>query len=272
MLTLKKFIKYSLLFLGIVALLLLFVAGCFWVSTEQRRRQAVADEEKYSRECDSVTTITEQPEIKFSGFHQKEIRQLRFKILRNGQAIRDTLVKSKFTYISDDSTYCAMEMPYPVFLKTDTIVVTTETGLHFYISGYHHIAALHYGMMGYVGSHDCRLAEACVINNEAVPYATLLKNDGWQHPEKDIRKQMIPAQTPAFDSISRKAPVTYEKARVIFEKNSTNKQLISQIIYRIEIGEEGSFYVFGEENENNRHQVDIIKINTQTGAYSREKR
>ncbi|QJB32714.1 hypothetical protein HF324_15380 [Chitinophaga oryzae] len=209
MLTLKKLIKYGLIFLGIVALLLLFVAGCFWASTEKRHRQAVEDEEKYSKVCDSVATITEQPEIKFSGFQPKEIRQLRFKILRNGHTIRDTLVKSNFSYISDDSTYCAMKMPYPVFLKTDTIVVTTGGGLHFYLSGYHHIASLHYGMMGYVGSHDCRLADAIVINNEPAPYGTLLKSKGWQHPEKD---------------------------------------------------------------ENNRHQADIIKINTQTGAYSGEKR
>lgn len=272
MLTLKKFVKYSLIFLGIIAFLLLFVAGCFWIGSKQRQRQAAEDGEKYSKACDSVATITEQPEIKFSGFQQKEIRQLRFNILRNGQAIRDTLVKSHFSYISDDSMYCAMRMPYPVFMKTDTIVVTTGSGLHFYLSGYHHTASLHYGMFGYVGSHDCRLADAVVINNEPAPYGTLLKNNGWLHPEKDILKQMIAPQTPAFDSISGKSPVSYEKAQEIFEANRMNKQLVSQLIYRIEIGPEGSFYVFGEEDENNRHRVDIIKINMQTGAYSREKK
>ncbi|SJZ71697.1 hypothetical protein SAMN04488128_1011327 [Chitinophaga eiseniae] len=272
MLTLKKFLKYSLFFLGIIAVLLLFVAGCFWVSTEQRRRQAVEDEEKYSKQCDSVITVTEQPEIKFSGFQQKEIRQLQFKILRNGQVVQDTLVKSNFSYISDDSMYCSVKIPYPVFLKTDTIVVTTGGALHYYISGYHHGAYLHYGMMGYVGSHDCRLAEAVVINNEPAPYGTLVKNDGWLHPEKDILKQIILPQTPAFDSISGKSPVSYEKAQEIFGKNKRNKHLVSQILYRIEMGEEGGFYVFGEEDENNRHQVDIVKINMQTGACSREKR
>lgn len=267
----KKLLKYLLIFLGIFLVLILFVAGCFWVSTEQKYRQAKEDSEKYSRLCDTIRVITERPEIGFSGFRQKEIRQLRFKILRNGQFISDTLVKPLFSYISDDSTYFSTRLPYASFLKTDTIVVSTEGGLHYYISGYHHYAALHYGMFGYVGSHGCRFAEECMINNEPAS-GTLLKNDGWQHPETDKLKRMIAPQTPSFDSISQSSAISYEKAQEIFEQNKTNKHLISRITYRIEIGEEGSFYVFGEEDENKRNQVDLIKINAQTGEYKRERR
>jgi hypothetical protein len=57
-----------------------------------------------------------------------------------------------------------VKIPYREFLKTDTIVVTTRNNLKYYISGYHHVANLHYGMMGYVGSHDCSLSESCTIN------------------------------------------------------------------------------------------------------------
>ncbi|NML40876.1 hypothetical protein HHL17_27010 [Chitinophaga sp. G-6-1-13] len=268
---LKKLLKYLLIFLGIFLVLILFVAGCFWVSMEQKHRQAKEDGENYSKICDSISTITEQPSIHFSGFTQKEILQLRFKILRNGQFIRDTLVKSTFSYISKDSTFFSINIPYPVFLKTDTIVVTTEGGLHYYISGYHHYASLHYGMFGYVGSHDCRFAEECVINNEQCS-GTLLKNDGWLHPEKDKLKQMISPQTPAFDSISRQAAISYEKAKEIFLQNRLNKHLYSVILYRIEIGEEGSFYVLGEEDEHKKDQIDLIKINTQTGECIRERK
>ncbi|MBC9915189.1 hypothetical protein [Chitinophaga varians] len=267
----KKLLKYFLIFIGIFLVLILFVAGCFWVTTEQKYRQAKEDGEKYSRICDTIRVITEQPKIQFSGFRLKEIRQLRFKILRNGQFTRDTLVKTQFSYVSDDSTFFATSLPYPLFLKTDTIVVSTEGGLHYYISGYHHYASLHYGMFGYVGSHDCRFAAECMINNEQTS-GTLLKNDGWWHPETDKHKRMIAPQTPAFDSISQSATISYEKAEEIFEQNKANKHLISRITYRIEVGQEGSFYVFGEEDENKRNQVDLIKINTQTGEYKRERR
>ncbi|WP_343744100.1 hypothetical protein [Chitinophaga sp.] len=267
----KKLLKYVLILLGIFLVMVLFVAGCFWISSEQKIRQAKEDGEKYSKICDTVSIITEQPKIQFSGFRQKEIRQLHFKILRNGEFIRDTLVKTQFSYISDDSTYFSTHIPYPVFLKKDTIVVSTVGGLYYYISGYHHYAYLHYGMMGYLGGHDCRFSEDCIINN-APSVGTLLKNDGWLHPEKDRFKQMIAPQTPAFDSISKAAAISYEKAQEIFDQNRANKHLFSRSTYRIEIGEEGSFYVFGEENENNRNQVDLIKINTQTGEYKREKR
>lgn len=267
---LKKFLKYVVILLGIFLVLILFVAGCFWVSMNQRQREAAEDGEKYSRLCDAISTITEQPGIHFSGFRQKEIRQMRFKIRRNGQFICDTLVKSQFSYISDDSTFFSMSIPYPLFLKTDTIVVTTDGGLHYYISGYHHYAYLHYGMFGYVGGHDCRFAEECRINNEHSS-GTILKNDGWLNPEKDLLKKMISPQTPAFDSLSRQAPVSYEKARELFQENRQNKHLLSLITYRLEVSEEGSYYVFGEEQETNGH-VDIVKINMQTGEYKREKR
>ncbi|MBC9931851.1 hypothetical protein [Chitinophaga qingshengii] len=264
----KKLVKYSLIFLGSVLLLLLLLIGGFWISSERKFRQAEEDGEKYSRLCDTIKVITEKPEIRFVGFKPREIGQLRFKILRGGQFIRDTLVKPRFNYSSTDSTYFTMSMPYDIFLKTDTVVATTAGGLQYYISGYHHYAYLHHGMMGYLGSHDCRFAEGCVINNEPSSGA-LVKNDGWLHPEKELLKKLIQPDTPAFDSVSANAAISYEKAGEIFQENRLDKQSASRITYRLELGEEGNFYVFGEEV--NGH-IDIVKINMQTGACERTKK
>jgi hypothetical protein len=60
-----------------------------------------------------------------------------------------------------------ISLAFASFTKTDTIAVaTTGKDKRFYrISGFHHCASLHYGMLGYVGSHDCRFAEGAYTVN-----------------------------------------------------------------------------------------------------------
>ena len=42
-------------------------------------------------------------------------------------------------------------------------------------------------------------------------------------------------------------------------------------LYGIEIAPYTSYYIFGEEIEKKKNQIDIIKINTKTGEYKRYK-
>src|SRR5690606_38180263 len=110
-----------------------------------RSEQAKIDAVAFSTYCDTVRYVTEQPVIRLSGFGPEEVGQVLFQLLSGGILKHDTTVA-----MADGQ----VRVPYPRFLKTDTVVVTLRDGQRYAISGYHHEAYLHYGMFGYVGSHD----------------------------------------------------------------------------------------------------------------------
>src|SRR5690606_5610069 len=151
----NKYLKYFLRILGAAVVLVLAVAGWMVWSMDARSEQAQRDAVKFSACCDTVRYVTEQPTIRFSGFKAEEVDQVLFQLLSDGGPKRDTMVA-----IADGH----VRIPYQRFLKTDTVVVTLSDGQQYFISGYHHEAYLHHGMFGYVGSHDCRLADECFVN------------------------------------------------------------------------------------------------------------
>jgi hypothetical protein len=163
--------------LGLGLLAVAALAGGFWWSLKRREKQAVLDEAKYSALCDTISTITEQPTISFNGFTKAELGQLTFYLVRKGTLLQDTVVH----YPQRDSLYeFAIPLAFARFKKSDTIVVqTTGRDRRFYqISGFHHYAYLHYGMLGYVGSHDCRFAEGAYTVNGRQYQDFLRKQDG----------------------------------------------------------------------------------------------
>jgi antitoxin component YwqK of YwqJK toxin-antitoxin module len=173
-------------------------------------------EKKDSREarCDTVKYVTEQPEITLSGFYDDEIDTLKFQILRNGTLTGDTLVINDFTYTADEGFYKTVKIPYTSFLKTDTLVVSTQTPLYYYISGYHHYAYMHYGMFGYAGSYDCRFSEECKVNGHYDTYVgTLSRYLGWTTlPPSFAQQNRIFADTPEFAVFEKKADVSFKAA------------------------------------------------------------
>ena len=164
-------------FIALIILILLFV-GCVYWSMQSSKKQAETDGIKQSELCDTIKVITEQPQIELSAFKGSEVEILRFYLQRGTAIVKDTTIRGKFNYVSDDKTYRTLNIPFNDFLKTDTIIVETNTKLYYKISGYHHYAYLHYGMFGYVGSSDCRLSESCTVNADSLSNGTLLKAEG----------------------------------------------------------------------------------------------
>ena len=157
--------------------LVALAAGWFWWSLEHRKKQAVLDETRYSAVCDTLGTITEHPAVSFSGFTKAELGQLTFYLIRKGKILKDTVVH----YPQRDGLYeFNIPLAFARFKKPDTIVVeTTGKDKRFYlISGFHHYAYLHYGMLGYVGSHDCGFAEGAYTVNGRQYRDFLRKQDG----------------------------------------------------------------------------------------------
>ena len=172
----NKYLKGCLIIFGIILLVFAFFAAWFWWSMETNHTRAEEDGIKYSKECDSIKVITEKPSIMLGKFDKSEIDVLKFYTVRNNKVVKDTLVNFKITSVDH---YLSTEIPFNEFLKTDTIIVETkENCKRFYnISGFHHYAYLHYGMFGYVGSHDCRLDKNYIVNGKE-SNGTLLKADG----------------------------------------------------------------------------------------------
>ena len=173
----RRVLNGCLVAVGVVLLAAAVLAGGFWWSMERQKKQAVLDEERYAATCDTISTITEQPAISFSGFTKAELGKLTFYLVRRGRVLKDTTVH----YPQRDGLYeFNIPLAFASFQKTDTIVVeTTGKDKRFYrISGFHHYVYLHYGMMGYVGSHDCRLAEGVYTVNGRKNPDFLRKQDG----------------------------------------------------------------------------------------------
>ena len=175
----RRFLNGCLVALGVVLAAVALLAGGFWWSLERRKKQAVLDEERYSAVCDTLSAITEHPAISFNGFTKAELSQLTFHLIRKGKILKDTVVH----YPQRDGLYeFNIPLAFASFKKSDTIVVaTTGRDKRFYqISGFHHYAYLHYGMLGYVESHDCRFAEGVYTVNGRQYRDFLYKQDGLQ--------------------------------------------------------------------------------------------
>ncbi|WP_289658099.1 hypothetical protein [Flavobacterium panacagri] len=277
----NKYIKGCLVVTGTVFILLAIIIGWFFWSLNSRKKQAEIDGITFSKECDSIKFITEQPEIQFAKFKKSEISILKFQIIREGKFIHDTIIKNGFNKKTSSNEYQSINIPYKSFLKTDTIVVTTQNKLHYYISGYHHYAYLHYGMTGYVGSHDCRFSDNPTINNELLLSPILFRENGWINPEisKHIKKISV-SDSAGYYGFAKKSNIKIEDAERILKEKRKNQVFRSTTINGIEVGPKDSYYVFGEETESGTLPNDlvprnlkqyVVKINCETGEYKRYK-
>lgn len=277
----NKYIKGCLVLIGIIITVIAIIIGLFSWSSNSRRKQAEIDSIKFSKECDSVKVITEQPEIQFAKFKKNEINILKFQILRDGKFIHDTLIKNGFNKRAGYDEYKFMTIPYKTFLKTDTIVVTTQNKLQYYISGYHHYAYLHYGMTGYVGSNDCRFSDNPTINNEVFSRPVLFREHGWINPEvsKHIYKISV-SDSVAYYGFAKKCRIKIDDADRILKEKRKDQIFRTTTTDGIEVGPKNSYYIYGEETESGTLPYDVVprnlkhyvvKINCETGEYKRYK-
>jgi len=165
------------------------VGGYYW-SKQRRARQAALDEVRYSTLCDNARYITEHPTVSFGGFAPAELRALTFYLVRGGRVVRDTTVRNR----SGKGALAGFNIavPFVRFRKTDTIVVATagRNQRFHHLSGFHHYAALHYGMLGYLGSHDCRFTDGDYLVNGR-------PHDGFLLPSEGLRALGLPTRRPA---------------------------------------------------------------------------
>lgn len=265
----NKYLKGCLIFLGIIVSLILIVVLWWNIASYQGHNRAEEDGVEFSKICDTIQTITEQPGIGISNFHESEIKKLRFQIKRNDSIVSDTLLKNPLSYISDDKRYGSVKIPFPEFKKSDTIIITTVNNLKFYISDFRHYSNLHFGMFGYVEGGDCRLSETFNINKSY--RGTISKEIAFLDSDKGNRIKIINPMDEELKEISSYSKINLTKAEEIFDKNKLNQQLISKIFCGIYVEKLGNYYVFKEELENKKNQFDIIKINAETGKYKRYK-
>lgn len=177
--------------------------------------------------------------------------------------------------------YKSINIPYKEFLKTDTIVVTTQNKLHYYISGYNHYAYLHYGMNGYLGGHDCRFSDNPTINNEQFLRPVLFREDGWINPEISKRIRKISASDSiGYYGFAKKCEIKIEDADRILKEKRKDQVFRSTTTDGFEVGPKDSYYVFGEDTESGTLPNDlvprnlqhyVVKINCKTGEYKRYK-
>ena len=258
-LLLKIILAIGLFFLAIFLFIVIF--------SYYRKKKDKKDLIEYTKICDSIKIITEQPEIGFSGFNEKELSVLKFEIKRGKNIVLDTIIKNKFTYTSSDKVFRKTNIPFSEFLKTDTIIVTIPSNLKFYISTFHHGASSHYGMFGPFGDYECGLNSDFNINGEITN--CISKDISFTESERKNRIEIIGATEEKIDSISKKSKITKQMAEKIFEKNRINIHWLSQIFCGIHVEKTANYYVFAEEREDKNGKKDIIKINATNGNYKR---
>ena len=172
------FLKGCLGLAAVVGLAVALLVGGYYWSKQRRERQAELDQVRYSAVCDTARYITEHPTIAFDGFAPAELQTLTFYLVRGGRVVQDTTVQNR----PGEEVLASFNIavPFGRFRKTDTIVVATagRTKRFYQLSGFHHYAALHYGMLGYLGSHDCQFADGDYLVNGRPHDGFLLQAEG----------------------------------------------------------------------------------------------
>ncbi|WP_129714801.1 hypothetical protein [Pedobacter sp. SYP-B3415] len=162
----KTYMKGCLVLILILVLVLAGIVGWYNWRKDRNQQQAETDLIKFSGVCDSVSLISEKPTIQLQNFNKSEISRLKFYLLSAGKVTTDTTVHINFP---SANIPVFTQLPFSSFLKTDTIVLETQGRIkrHYFISGFRHYVYLHYGMMGYLGTYDCRLDnDRLVINGK----------------------------------------------------------------------------------------------------------
>ncbi|UZT99054.1 hypothetical protein ODZ84_05650 [Chryseobacterium fluminis] len=173
----NKYLKGCSIILGILLLGIISIIIWYNYDAAKRRQQAKIDAVKYSEICEQTEFVTGKPYVTLTGFDSLEVNKVRFLLIRQGMAVRDTLTSPHPEAIYES---VSIQIPFAAFKKTDTIVmqVIGEHEYFFQVSDFHHYAYLHYGMMGYLGTYDCRFDDHRFLVNGKANNGQLRKKDG----------------------------------------------------------------------------------------------
>ncbi len=180
----NKYLKGCLIFLSVIILMMTGIIAWYYSWKARNQKQAQTDLLKFSKNCDTIRLITEKPSVELQNFNRREVNQLKFYLIRHGKIIKDSTLRYQG---APDDIYLYVQLPFDKFLKTDSIIVETKSSSKrfFSISGFHHYAYLYYGMMGYLGSYDCRFDDDNFMINGRLAHAVLIKQDG-------IKRNILP--------------------------------------------------------------------------------
>lgn len=263
----KKLLKVIMYILGFFGILVLIVVVWWNISSYYKNKKKERDSFAFQKICDSTKIVVEQPEITFFRFKGHEISPMKFEILRNGKIENDTTVASDKDNLHAE--FKNVNIPFPEFLKSDTIVLTTRNKLKFYIAGFHHYAYLHHGMFGYLGSYDCRFAKDFTVNKLPSNGSIIPKHIMTDAERNDFVAELQPLSK-ELDAFSQKAKISEQEAEKIAEQHKKIFNRVGLSFYGVRIQKSGTNYIFREEMENGEEM--FIKINAETGAVKRSKK
>lgn len=158
----NKYIKACLFVL--VALVVMVAAFAYYLdwTLDQQRLKAVSDQVIFSKICQNKEVIKEQPRLYLSDFSTKDLSDLEFFLIRNHSVLLKKKVIGSVAAVDHDNT--SVKIPFVNFKKSDTIILKINATYYFTLTGFSYYAYLHYGMIGYLGSYDCRLSSDFMVN------------------------------------------------------------------------------------------------------------
>lgn len=259
----NKTLKIFLKIIAVIALIVVIMFGGFWISLKLKRNEIAKEAEAKNRECDTIKVITQFPEFTLNGFNSKDVEKVKFQIIRNNQIIRDT-ISTKYEYISDDGYFRKMSIPYPSLLRTDTVVVTINEKLKYYISDFKFSAHELYGMMGPAAVSDCELEKHYTINSvreedKILPYTYMLGKS------KNEQARFLKLSDEDFKKSLQTHKINLEQATKIFDNVKIDKSYNDNFLIGIRVEPKSTYYLFQEYHAYDKLLQPIYTIDADTG-------
>lgn len=261
----KKIVKFLFTTIGILVLFVIIIFTIILIGFKYSDYQVDEKVEGFSKNCDTISLIYDKLPLKLTGFAPKEIESITFKIIRDNKIIKDIKIKIPKSKVKKNESV-TINIPFNVFLKTDTILLTTKNNLHYYISGFSLEPTLEYYGPHKVESLGCNVVNSFKINNR-ISNCYINKSTGWLSPEKSKKIKHIVYESIEYENFTEKCKISPLKAQQLFD-SQCKKNHGATSTYGIEIDSINSYYIYSEEDYSKLNYA-IVKINTKTGETKR---
>lgn len=261
----NKIVKYLVISVGSLLLLVIIIFAIILIGFKYSDYQVDRKVDEYSKNCDTVSLVHDMPSLALGGFAPNEIESITFKIIRDNKIIEETIIKISKSKVKKNESV-EINIPFNIFLKTDTILFITKNNLHYYISGFSFEPSLEYHGPNKVRSLGCNVVNSFKINNR-ISNCYINKSTGWLSPENSKKIIYIDNETTEYKNFTNKCRINPLKAQqLFFSQCKKNHGAIST--YGIEIDSVNSYYIYSEEDYSQLN-YSIVKINTKTGELKR---
>ena len=261
----NKIVKFLVISVGSLLLLVIIIFAIILIGFKYSDYQVDRKVEEYSKNCDTISLVHDMPSLALGGFAPNEIESITFKIIRDNKIIEDTIIKISNSKVKKNESV-EINIPFNIFLKTDTILFITKNNLHYYISGFSFEPSLKYYGPHKFESLGCNVVNSFKINNR-ISNCHINKSTGWISPEKYRKIKYIDNGTIEYENFTKKCKISPLKAQQLFyRKKKKNHGAIST--YGIEIDSINSYYIYSEEDYSKLNDA-FVKINTKTGELKR---